>query len=63
MLQPNVLPIAIKGLMSHTYIQVLYPPHDEVLMGGTHQRLERIKHIELESSVTIHVKIDLLDKT
>jgi hypothetical protein len=49
--------------VSHTYIQVLYPPHDEVVMGGTHQRLERIKHIGLESNVTIHLKIDLLDKT
>jgi hypothetical protein len=48
--------------VSHTYIQVLYPPHDEVLMGGTRQKLERIKHIGLESSVTVHVKIDLLDK-
>jgi hypothetical protein len=30
--------------------------------GGTHQRLERIKHIGLENSVIVHVKIDLLDK-
>jgi hypothetical protein len=32
-------------------------------MGGTHQRLERIKCIGLESNVKVHVKIDLLDKT
>jgi hypothetical protein len=38
----------------HTCIQVYYPLHDEEVMGGTHQKLEGIKHIKLESSVRVY---------
>jgi hypothetical protein len=50
---PNVF-IAIKGQVFKTCIQVQYPLHDEEVMQGIHQKLEGLKHIELENNVKVH---------